>query len=86
VVLADGSNLLHAAVDRTDVLCSAEHCSVLLQAVRQRLRPGDFYGDLQHGRLPRDLQFIEHKTADGLTVLFKVGLGCCLWGMLGCNS
>lgn len=34
-VLSDGSNLLHAAVDAAD--CSAEHVSVLLEAMRQRL-------------------------------------------------
>jgi len=69
-VFSDGSNLLHAAVDAAD--CSADHVSVLLKAMRQRLRPEDFFGDHESGRLPKDLSFIEHRTPDGLSVLFKV--------------
>lgn len=73
VVLADGSNLLHVIVDRQDVLVSAEHMSVLLHVLRQRMRPEEFMGDLEAHQQPRDLGFMEHKTPDGLTVLYKVG-------------
>jgi hypothetical protein len=75
VVLEDGSNLLHAVVDRTDVVVSADHLALLLQVLRQRMRPEEFMGRLEAEQLPRDLRFIEHKNADGLTVLFKVRLG-----------
>lgn len=72
VILADGSNLLHEIIHRQDVLAGPEHMSAVLQALRQRLRPGDFLGDLESKQLPRDLRFIEHKMQDGLTALFKV--------------
>lgn len=72
VQLSDGGNLLHEIVDRQDVLVSAEHMSVLLHALRQRMRPEEFMGDMEAKQHPRDLQFMEHKTPDGLTVLYKV--------------
>lgn len=72
VTRADGSNLLHEIIDRQDVLAGPEHMSALLQALRQRLRPGNFLGDLESKQLPRDLKFIEHKTQEKLTTLFKV--------------
>jgi hypothetical protein len=73
VILADGSNLLHVIVDRQDVLVSAEHMSVLVQVLRQRMRPEEFMGAVEPIiQRPRDLQFMEHKTPDGLTVLYKV--------------
>jgi hypothetical protein len=76
ITLADGSNLLHEIIDRQDVLAGPEHMSALLQALRQRLKPGEFLGELEPTlQLPRDLKFIEHKTQDGLTALFKVREG-----------
>lgn len=78
VLLSDGSNLLHqAAVDRQDVLVSAKHVSALLTALRQHLKPSELVTDLPGPsggkQVPRDLRFLEHKTPDGLTVLYKVG-------------
>jgi hypothetical protein len=76
ITLADGSNLLHEIIDRQDALAGPNHMSALLQALRQRLKPGEFLGELEPQlQLPRDLKLIEHKTQDGLTALFKVREG-----------
>lgn len=72
LVLSDGSNLLHAAVGMASTTCTQEHVTVLLQAVRQRLKPADFMGDAGFKQLPADLRFIEHRTPDGFTALYKV--------------
>lgn len=76
MVLADGCNLLHAAVDllaADESACGADHIAVLINAVRQRLQPADFLADPVSGRMPLDLQFVEHCSPDGLTALYKVG-------------
>lgn len=83
VVLANGGNLLHAAVDLLDAdvpACTASHFAVLIDAVRMRLKPADFLVDPVSGRMPLDLQFIDHCSPDGITALYKVRgthLICC---------
>lgn len=82
-MLADGGNLLHAAVDllEANLLAGgaanakvADHVHVLINAVRQRLQPADFLADPVSGRAPLDLQWIDSCTpSDGLTALYKVG-------------
>ena len=75
VHLADGSNLLHAAVDlilRDTPACSGEHVAVLIDAVRQRLTPRQLMADPSSGRLPPDQQFLHHRCPDGHTALYKV--------------